>query len=70
MNTLELLCKAYAWKGGTIHNVIAHFSTLDKQAQDNIFSLFIMPNLANIKDLENVTKLCKIRNSHLIIKGV
>lgn len=70
MNSLDLLCKAYNWQGGTIANVIAHFSTLDKESQDNIFTMFIMPNLANIKDLENVTKLSKIRNSHLNIKGI
>jgi hypothetical protein len=70
MTTLDLLCKAYGWQGGTIHNAIEHFATMDKTAQDNIFNLYIMPNLYDINDLENVKKLSKIRISHLIIKGI
>ena len=70
MYTLDLLCKAFNWQGGTIHNAIAHFATMDKQAQDNVFSLFIMPNLAKIKDLEHVKTLTKIRNANLVYQGV
>lgn len=68
--TLDLLCKAFNWQGGTIHNAIAHFSTMDKHAQDNVFSLFIMPNLSEIKDLEHVKTLSKIRTSHLVYRKV
>lgn len=69
MNTLEILCNAYGWQGGTIHDAIEHFKTLSMDEKDKIFNL-IMPNLFNITDLENVQELAKIRNSHLIFKGI
>lgn len=69
MNILDILCKAYNWQGGTIHNAIAHFATLEKLEQDHIFNT-IMDNLSKITDLDHVKTLSKIRISHLTIKGV
>lgn len=69
MDTLDILCNAYGWQGGTIHSAIAHFRVLDRTEQDKVFS-DIMRNLSNITDLENVKELSKIRTSHLTFKGV
>lgn len=69
MNTLDILLKSYNWQGGTIHQAIEHFSTLDKNQQDSVCNV-LMDNLNKITDIENVQKLLKIRNNYLIYNKV
>jgi hypothetical protein len=65
MNTLEILLKHFNWQGGTIHDALKHFETLETDIQDKICGE-LYENLTKISDTNNVLICMKIRNNNLI----
>jgi hypothetical protein len=65
MNTLDILLKHFNWQGGTIHDALKHFQTIDKTMQDNICNE-LTNNLSKITDLSNTLLCMKIRNNYLV----
>ena len=66
MSTLDILCNAFGWQGGTIHAVKAEFATSPIQVKDAICTdLMRAIDSKELKDITTALEFFKLRNGQL-----